>query len=84
MIVTKFHNISRLGALGFLSLNTPSVPGNSGLRDILTLLRWVQENGAKFGGDVDDVTLFGQSAGASAVHMLLLSPQTQNGKLFQK
>ncbi|KAG7298182.1 hypothetical protein JYU34_018966 [Plutella xylostella] len=74
----------RLGALGFLTLNTPSVPGNNGLRDILTLLRWVQENGAKFGGDVDDVTIFGQSAGASAAHMLLLSPQTQDGKLFQK
>ena len=41
----------RLGALGFLSLNSPSVSGNQGLRDQALALEWVQINIAAFGGD---------------------------------
>nr|AMB19664.1 antennal esterase CXE7 [Cydia pomonella] len=63
----------RIGAFGFLSLNSSSVPGNAGLRDIVTLLRWVQRNAVAFGGNPHDVTLAGQSAGAAAVHLLTLS-----------
>ncbi|XP_063627722.1 juvenile hormone esterase-like [Cydia splendana] len=63
----------RIGAFGFLSLNSSSVPGNAGLRDMVTLLRWVQRNAEAFGGNPHDVTLAGQSAGASSVHLLSLS-----------
>uniref|UniRef100_A0A1L8D6I3 Carboxylic ester hydrolase n=1 Tax=Plutella xylostella TaxID=51655 RepID=A0A1L8D6I3_PLUXY len=82
VVVVTFNY--RLGALGFLSLNTSSVPGNNGLRDQLYLLRWVQKNGKRFGGDINDVTIFGQSAGAACVHLLTLSPLTQDRSLFQK
>ena len=41
----------RLGALGFLSLESPSVSGNQGLRDQALALEWVQINIAAFGGD---------------------------------
>ncbi|KAF9412398.1 hypothetical protein HW555_009067 [Spodoptera exigua] len=61
-----------INVFGFLSLNTPKIPGNAGLRDQVTLLRWVQRNARAFGGDPSDVTLAGQSAGASCAHLLSL------------
>lgn len=52
----------RLGALGFLSLEDPelNVPGNAGLKDQILGLRWVQQNIEAFGGDPNNVTLFGE------------------------
>ncbi|MDT7744688.1 MAG: para-nitrobenzyl esterase [Actinomycetota bacterium] len=69
----------RLGALGYLdfsSFATPERPldGNLGLRDQLAALRWVQENIAAFGGDPDNVTIFGESAGAISVTTLMTMP----------
>lgn len=62
----------RLGVLGFLDL--PGAPRNRGLLDVLAALEWVQANVAAFGGDPDNVTLFGQSAGATLVGALLATP----------
>ncbi len=70
----------RLGPLGFLahpelSAESPhGASGNYGLLDQIAALRWVQRNIAAFGGDPDRVTIFGQSAGASAVSALMTSP----------
>ncbi|KAB0798727.1 hypothetical protein PPYR_06607 [Photinus pyralis] len=74
----------RLGILGFLSMNDPSldVPGNAGLKDQVMALRWVRENIAQFGGDPDNITIFGESVGAASVHFLMLSPMSKG--LFQK
>ncbi|GAA3503476.1 carboxylesterase family protein [Streptomyces prasinosporus] len=55
----------RLGIAGFLDLS--GAPANRGLLDVVAALRWVQENIAAFGGAPDNVTLFGQSAGATVV-----------------
>ncbi|XP_072929597.1 juvenile hormone esterase-like [Epargyreus clarus] len=63
----------RLNVFGFLSLNNSYIPGNNGLRDIVTLLRWVRSNAKAFGGNPDDVTLAGHSAGAASTHLLTLS-----------
>ncbi|MEU7829763.1 carboxylesterase family protein [Nonomuraea sp. NPDC049129] len=67
----------RLGAFGYLSL--PGLPGsgNFGLADQVEALRWVQRNAAAFGGDPDNVTLFGQSAGGISTCALLTSPATR-------
>ncbi|XP_037947250.1 esterase B1-like isoform X1 [Teleopsis dalmanni] len=59
----------RLGAMGFLSLPEEGIYGNAGLKDQRLALQWVQENIAKFNGDPNNVTIFGQSAGAISVHM---------------
>ncbi|WP_405823575.1 carboxylesterase family protein [Streptomyces sp. NBC_00838] len=63
----------RLGISGFLDI--PGAPANRGLLDVVAALRWVRENIAAFGGDADNVTLFGQSAGATVVVGVLASPE---------
>lgn len=67
----------RVGVLGFLAhpdLDGEGPSGNYGLQDQLAALRWVQANIASFGGDPGNVTVFGESAGAHAIGILLASP----------
>jgi len=69
----------RLGAFGFTELGKHfgekfSSSGLNGLLDQIAALQWVQENIASFGGDPDQVTVGGESAGAFSVANLLASP----------
>ena len=61
----------RLGALGFLG------GGNWGTLDQICALEWVQRNIGTFGGDASNVTIFGESAGGSAVISLMASPEAR-------
>lgn len=72
----------RLEVLGFLCLDTPDVPGNAGMKDQVAALKWVKENIAQFGGDPDNITIFGESAGAASVTQHMLSPMSK--ELFHK
>lgn len=78
----------RLGIFGFLtypdlSKESPdSVSGNYGILDQIAALKWIKENIRQFGGDPDNVTIFGQSAGGGSVRTLCESPLAQG--LFQK
>ncbi|MZE76943.1 carboxylesterase/lipase family protein [Streptomyces xinghaiensis] len=63
----------RLGIAGFLDI--PGAPANRGLLDVVAALRWVRDNIAAFGGDPRNVTLFGQSAGATIVCGVLATPE---------
>jgi para-nitrobenzyl esterase len=78
----------RVGVMGFLAhpeLTAESphhVSGNYGLMDMIAALKWVQANVAAFGGDPGRVTIFGQSAGANAVNLLVASPLAKG--LFQR
>lgn len=78
----------RLGIFGFLahpglSAESPHhVSGNYGLLDQVAALKWVRSNIAAFGGDPDNVTIFGESAGALSVAYLLASPLADG--LFHK
>jgi para-nitrobenzyl esterase len=78
----------RLGIFGFLahpalSKESPQgVSGNYGLLDMVAALEWVKRNIASFGGDPNNVTIFGESAGGTAVCLLMVVPQAQG--LFHK
>ncbi len=76
----------RLGAWGFLALGEFGADyaesANVGLLDQVAALRWVRDNIAKFGGDPSNVTIFGESAGASSVGALLSLPAADG--LFAK
>lgn len=78
----------RLHAFGFMALKilediSPThTSGNYGLMDIIAGLEWVKENIRNFGGDPNQVTIFGQSSGGSAILALLASPLT--GGLFSR
>jgi len=78
----------RLGRLGFfahpmLSKEYPNeAKGNYGYMDQIAALEWIKENVAAFGGDPNNVTIFGQSAGGVSVHSLLTIPDAKG--LFHK
>jgi para-nitrobenzyl esterase len=77
----------RLGILGFVSLKDlagaeTGYTGNCGLLDQIAALQWVRENIAAFGGDPDQVTVMGESAGAMSIGALLGMPAAQG--LFQR
>lgn len=77
----------RVGLFGFLNLNEvtggeiPST-GNEGLLDQIAALQWVRDNIAAFGGDPNNVTIFGESAGGISVGILMAMPRAR--RLFHK
>ena len=77
----------RLGLLGFLATEELSKEdphgsaGNWGILDMIEAIKWVKSNAAAFGGDPENITVFGESAGGVAVCALLASPLTEG--LFQ-
>ncbi|KAI5630747.1 carboxylesterase family domain-containing protein [Phthorimaea operculella] len=71
----------RLGPYGFLCLDTPEVPGNQGLKDQTLALRWIKKHIQSFGGDPNQITVSGESAGGFSVGMHLIS---ENEKLFNR
>jgi para-nitrobenzyl esterase len=77
----------RLGPLGFLRLadvTNGAIPstGNEGILDQIAALEWVRDNIAEFGGDPQNVTIFGESAGGMSVGSLLAAPTARG--LFHK
>jgi para-nitrobenzyl esterase len=79
------YRLGRFGFFGFPALTQEfpdELKGNYGYMDQLAALQWVQRNIAAFGGDPNNVTVFGESAGGGSVHMLLTSPLAQG--LFHK
>jgi para-nitrobenzyl esterase len=71
VVVVTFNY--RMGVLGFFA-GADSPSPNFGLLDQIAVLRWVQDNVARFGGNPANVTIFGESAGARSVAALLGSP----------
>ncbi len=74
----------RLGSFGYLAHeelveeSDKSSAGNYGLQDQIAALNWVRENIHAFGGDCNNITIFGQSAGAMSVENLITSPVSKN------
>jgi para-nitrobenzyl esterase len=85
ILVAPNYRVGRFGFFAFPSLSQehPDEPkGNYAYMDQIAALKWVQQNIAAFGGDPNNVTIFGFSAGGVSVHSLLTSPMARG--LFQK
>ncbi len=85
VLVTVNYRLSVFGFLAHpaLSASHPDeVAANYGLQDTIAALQWVQRNIAEFGGDPGNVTIFGESAGANMVNLLLVTPPAAG--LFHK
>ena len=85
ILMTFNYRLGRLGHFAFpaLSEEHPDEPkGSYAYMDQIAALKWVQENIAAFGGDPDNVTIFGQSAGGVSVHSLITIPAARG--LFHK
>ncbi|KAM9206530.1 bile salt-activated lipase [Dugong dugon] len=72
VIVVSFNY--RVGPLGFLSTGDSNLPGNYGLLDQHMAIAWVKRNIAAFGGDPNNITVFGESAGGASASLQTLSP----------
>ena len=85
ILVSINYRLGRLGFFAFpaLSKEHPEEPkGNYAYMDQIAALKWVKQNIAAFGGNPDNVTIFGESAGGVSVHSLLTIPAAKG--LFQK
>lgn len=78
VVVTVNH---RLNVLGYLDLSKYGeeykYSGNAGTADLVASLEWVQENIANFGGDPENVTIFGQSGGGRKVLSMMMTPEAE-------
>lgn len=81
VVVTIAYRVGVMGFFGHPELDEEA-PLNFGLRDQIAALEWVRESIAAFGGDPDNVTVFGESAGASNIGYLVNSPAA--APLFQR
>ena len=83
VVVTLNHRLNVFGHLLLQHLDEElRFSGNIGLLDCVLALRWIRENISRFGGDPENITIFGQSGGGSKVAALLAMPQARG--LFQK
>jgi para-nitrobenzyl esterase len=77
VVVTLNYRLGRVGFFAHPALIVPGFSGNFGYMDQIQALKWVQTNIAKFGGNPNQVTLAGESAGGASVVHLLTSPLTK-------
>ncbi|MEG3149326.1 carboxylesterase family protein [Sphingomonas sp. ZT3P38] len=83
IVVTANYRLGRLGWFAHPALTGESAStGNFGLMDQIAALKWVHDNIAGFGGDPANVTIFGESAGAMSVNLLMAAPDARG--LFAK
>ncbi|XP_067124812.1 cholinesterase-like [Centruroides vittatus] len=80
VIVVSFNY--RLGSFGFMYLNDTRMPGNMGMLDQVTALQWIYNNIECFGGDRNDITLFGESTGSVSITDHMISPLSRG--LFRR
>ena len=83
VVVTLNYRLNIYGFMNFGAIDSNfETSGYNGIMDQLAAIEWVKENIEQFGGDPENITLFGESAGASSVSLLMVAPAAKG--LFQK
>ncbi len=83
VLVTINYRLNVFGFMNFASIDSAFADtGYLGIKDQIAALQWIKENISEFGGNPDNVTIFGQSAGSTSVMLLTITPAAKN--LFQK
>ena len=84
VVVTVNYRLGLFGCLRGIDVCGEALPstGNNGLLDQIAALKWVKDEIAAFGGDPENVTVFGQSAGASSIFAMLSMARARG--LFHK
>ena len=80
VLVSVNYRMNSFGWMAHSALSEESengVSGNYGILDHIAALEWVQDNIEKFGGDKDNVTIFGESAGGGSIYALLATPKAE-------
>jgi len=68
--------LSYCNYIGFLNFDIDECPGNMGLKDQRLAIKWVKENISAFGGDANNITIFGESAGSASVQCHTISSRS--------
>ena len=86
VVVTINYRLGLFGYLRGVDVCGEALPstGNAGLLDQIAALKWVKQEIAAFGGDPDNVTVFGQSAGSSSIYAMLSMAPPRARRLFHK
>ncbi len=83
VLVTINYRLNVFGFVNFGAIDSAFTDsGYLGIKDQVAALQWIKENIAEFGGNPDNITIFGESAGAASVMLLAVTPAAKN--LFQK
>jgi para-nitrobenzyl esterase len=83
VVVTINYRLGRAGWFSDPAINAePGLHNNYGLMDMLAAIRWAKDNATSFGGDPNNITIFGESAGGGAIYQLMRVPQSKG--LIQK
>ncbi|XP_054168668.1 acetylcholinesterase-like [Oppia nitens] len=77
IVVSINYRVANLGFL-FFDNSRSEAPGNAGIFDQIMALQWVKDNIQHFGGNPDNITLFGESAGATSISLHLISPLSRH------
>ncbi|HUD29936.1 MAG TPA: carboxylesterase family protein [Novosphingobium sp.] len=88
MVVSFNYRLGRFGTFAHPALTKAREDGtrlaNYGYMDQIAAMEWIKRNVAAFGGDPEQITIMGESAGGMSVHNLMTSPLTQGKGLFQR
>lgn len=70
----------RLGILGHLATGDSASQGNYAMKDMVEALKWTRKNAHVFGGNPEQITIFGESSGGASVNYLVISPMSAGVK----
>lgn len=88
MVVSLNYRLGRFGTFAHPALTRAKEDGgqlaNYGFMDQIAAMQWIKRNVAAFGGDPENITVMGESAGGMSVHNLVTAPAAQGQNLFQR